>query len=101
MMEMHHPGKRWRDRLEKVGRTSRRGKWRETGRRLLRGQLRLWHAVVLAFALAATLIATQSILSGWRLTDTLRHLAASPSCHSARLVGLAPSIRGNPGYFEH
>ena len=32
----------------------------------------------------------------------VRHLAASPNCSAARLVGVAPARRGEPGYWsEH
>lgn len=34
--------------------------------------------------------------------DQGRHFMASPNCAAARLVGLAPSVRGQPGYWnEH
>lgn len=37
--------------------------------------------------------------SAW---DQARHFMAAPNCHAARLVGLAPSVRGQPGYWnEH
>ncbi|MBZ9741988.1 MULTISPECIES: excalibur calcium-binding domain-containing protein [unclassified Mesorhizobium] len=31
--------------------------------------------------------------------SVLRHLAAFPNCTAARLVGLAPARRGEPGYW--
>ncbi|WP_349643612.1 excalibur calcium-binding domain-containing protein [Bradyrhizobium genosp. SA-3] len=30
---------------------------------------------------------------------TLKHIASSPNCDFARLVGLAPARRGEPGYW--
>lgn len=30
----------------------------------------------------------------------LRHIAAAPSCATARAVGLAPAFRGEPGYYN-
>ncbi|MEO3432375.1 excalibur calcium-binding domain-containing protein [Inquilinus sp. CAU 1745] len=29
----------------------------------------------------------------------IRHIAAAPNCNAARAVGLAPSHRGQPGYY--
>lgn len=37
--------------------------------------------------------------SPWPITTTLRHWAARPNCDMARLFGLAPSKRGQPGYY--
>jgi excalibur calcium-binding domain-containing protein len=39
--------------------------------------------------------------SPWPPTVTLRHLAAFPNCAAAKMVGLAPSRRGQPGYWDH
>jgi hypothetical protein len=39
-------------------------------------------------------------LSPWPVTTTLRHIASAPNCDFARLVGLAPSRRGAPGYWQ-
>jgi hypothetical protein len=38
--------------------------------------------------------------SPWPITTTLRHIASAPNCAFARLVGLAPARRGQPGYWE-
>jgi hypothetical protein len=38
--------------------------------------------------------------SPWPVTTTLRHIAAAPNCAFARLVGLAPARKGQPGYWE-
>lgn len=40
------------------------------------------------------------LLSPWPPLATLGHLASAPGCHWARAVGLAPAIRGNPGYWS-
>ncbi|MDF0493124.1 excalibur calcium-binding domain-containing protein [Bradyrhizobium yuanmingense] len=32
---------------------------------------------------------------------TLKHIASAPNCDFARLVGLAPARRGEPGYWQH
>jgi Excalibur calcium-binding domain len=37
--------------------------------------------------------------SPWPLTVALRHVAAAPNCNAARVVGLAPARRGQPGYW--
>jgi hypothetical protein len=39
-------------------------------------------------------------LSPWRPLLTLKHLAASPNCKAARVVGLAPANKGEPGYWS-
>jgi hypothetical protein len=56
----------------------------------------------------AAIIATASfaltwyfLTSPWPLFPTLKHLAAFPNCHAARLVGLAPAYKGQPGYWAH
>jgi hypothetical protein len=42
------------------------------------------------------------VLSGpWPLTVMIRHLVAARNCDAARLVGLAPANRGEPGYWPH
>jgi hypothetical protein len=40
-------------------------------------------------------------LSPWPQATTLRHVAAAPGCTFAGLVSLAPSVRGEPGYYAH
>ena len=41
------------------------------------------------------------VSSPWPITTTLRHIASAPNCDFARLVGLAPARRGEPGYWKH
>jgi hypothetical protein len=38
--------------------------------------------------------------SPWPVMTTLRHIASAPNCGFARLVGLAPARRGEPGYWK-
>jgi Excalibur calcium-binding domain len=52
-------------------------------------------AGIIAFAVVLTLAS-----SPWPITTTLRHIASAPNCDFARLVGLAPARRGEPGYWE-
>src|SRR5262245_39195934 len=52
-------------------------------------------ATLLAFAVAWGLGS-----SPWPVVTTLRHIASSPNCGFARLVGLAPARRGEPGYWK-
>jgi endonuclease YncB( thermonuclease family) len=37
--------------------------------------------------------------SPWSLVQTLKHFAAFPSCRAAEAIGLAPALRGQPGYW--
>ncbi|MGD9649669.1 MAG: excalibur calcium-binding domain-containing protein [Dongiaceae bacterium] len=39
-------------------------------------------------------------VSPWPPLVTLKHFAASPNCTSARALNLAPSRRGEPGYYS-
>jgi hypothetical protein len=38
--------------------------------------------------------------SPWPITTTLRHIVSTPNCGFARLAGLAPAGRGEPGYWK-
>ncbi len=59
-----------------------------------------WVAVVLIGAVAVgSFYGSIMRLSPWPQVITLRHIAAAPSCTFANLVGLAPSYRGQPGYY--
>ena len=66
---------------------------------------RIIHSVtiMLLTASAATLLAILLLrMSPFSPIDTLKHIAAFPNCDAAREVGLAPSNRGEPGYWaEH
>ena len=52
-------------------------------------------AAIVAFAVSWGLVSSR-----WPVTTTLRHIAAAPNCGFARLVGLAPARRGEPGYWK-
>lgn len=69
----------------------RRDRWRRLPRTLL------------PFAIAFCVVAWGSVafvtLSPWPANLTARHLAAAPNCNAARAVGLAPAMRGEPGYW--
>ncbi|MBR0756537.1 excalibur calcium-binding domain-containing protein [Bradyrhizobium jicamae] len=56
-------------------------------------------------AIVAILVAYPAIWllvsSSWPIATTLRHIASAPNCEFARLVGLAPARRGEPGYWKH
>ena len=56
-------------------------------------------AAFAALGLAALTYPLLENLSRWPLTVALRHAAAAPNCTAARLVGLAPAYRGQPGYY--
>ena len=52
-----------------------------------------------AVALTALAYPVMVNLSRWPLTVAIRHAAAAPNCAAARMVGLAPARRGQPGYY--
>lgn len=66
---------------------------------LRRQRHRVGIATFAALALAALLYPVVQDLSRWPLTVALRHAAAAPNCTAARVVGLAPASRGQPGYY--
>lgn len=41
------------------------------------------------------------LLSPWSVGTTVRHFAAGVNCKTARTVGLAPALKGAPGYWSH
>nr|WP_080587007.1 excalibur calcium-binding domain-containing protein [Bradyrhizobium japonicum] len=55
---------------------------------------------IVAFAIASAIV-WGLVSSPWPVTTTLRHIASAPNCDFARLVGLAPARRGEPGYWKH
>jgi hypothetical protein len=70
------------------------------GRRRRPRYLRDWKliAAVLVFAgLCGWSLAETNTRSVW---DRVRHILAAPDCSMARLVGLAPARRGQPGYWS-
>ena len=59
----------------------------------------LWLAVV--GGAAAGLLGFALWQSPWPVLTTLRHLGAYPNCATAKVFGLTPSHRGEPGYWPH
>lgn len=58
------------------------------------------HALSLfGFLFFALYIFIMFISSPWPAALTLRHILAVPDCAAARAVGLAPALRGEPGYY--
>jgi hypothetical protein len=51
-------------------------------------------------AVGAFTVTWYFLSSPWPPVPTLKHLAAFPNCNAARLVGLAPAWRGEPGYWS-
>jgi Excalibur calcium-binding domain len=67
-------------------------------------ELRKFYRTVTIAAIAATAgfaLTWYFLTSPWSLVPTLKHLAAFPNCDAARLVGLAPAYKGQPGYWAH
>lgn len=76
----------------------RRADWPARWRRIVR-RSRAWLPVLLLVVVGAftgyALLASQP----WPAWTSLRHFAAFPNCAMARVVGLAPAARGQPGYW--
>jgi hypothetical protein len=84
------------------------GRFRAISRRLDRtaASRRLWQSarrattgVVLLVIAIGVSFALLKVLSPWPVMTTIRHLAAGPNCDAARLVSVAPAMRGQPGYW--
>ena len=73
----------------------RRGPGPEELRRYYRSAKIAALAAIVAFAVVWGLGS-----SPWPVMTTLRHIASAPNCGFARLVGLAPARRGEPGYWK-
>jgi len=97
MWRIHH----WENQEERL-RELKRGfhsvsrRWdRATRLRKFRGTVKIAAVAALGgFALTWIFLS-----SPWPLIPTLKHLAAFPNCDAARLVGLAPANKGEPGYW--
>ncbi|RUM95330.1 excalibur calcium-binding domain-containing protein [Pseudaminobacter arsenicus] len=69
-------------------------------RRERRWYLRNWKLIAAVLAFAG--------ICGWSIAETdvrsvsggVRHVLAAPNCSMTRLVGLAPALRGQPGYWR-
>ncbi|MGI6854368.1 excalibur calcium-binding domain-containing protein [Mesorhizobium sp. 1B3] len=74
----------------------------------LPGSKRRQWALVQDISLVAGIAALLALIAYKPLTavriespwEAVRHLASSPNCSAARLVGLAPAFRGQPGYWS-
>jgi Excalibur calcium-binding domain len=87
--------KRLRGLREGFQRVSRR--WDSASRRR-----KFYHAVMLwgVGAVGSFAVTWYFLSSAWPPVATLKHLAAFPNCDAARLVGLAPARKGEPGYWS-
>jgi hypothetical protein len=56
-------------------------------------------ALAKVIVLAVLGVVIVAVTSPWSLPDTARHIAAAPNCDAARAMGLAPSYKGDPGYW--
>lgn len=62
-------------------------------------------SIMVIGAVGAVLVLPQTHLADpamkdMSIKDRARHLLASPNCSAARLVGVAPARRGEPGYWD-
>ncbi len=62
-------------------------------------QIGLCMLMVSFVALGSLVFYAELVDQNWPFTTKLKHLAAAPNCSAARVVGLAPSRRGEPGYY--
>jgi Excalibur calcium-binding domain len=83
---------RLKRRFEAISRPLERGTVR-------RRMARLAGATALIAVGAMVLYFAFTQFSPWSAMLMLRHIASSPNCDAARAVGLAPAIRGQPGYW--
>ena len=74
---------------------SRRTKRRALLRKVY-DSLRAWWPVVIVAVIVSSTFAT----SPWPMGVTVRHLLAARNCDAARAIGLAPAMRGAPGYWS-
>lgn len=71
-------------------------------RRKKRMALRLNWLVPLGIAVASVVSVGQfMVTNSWPVDVKFRHLIAAANCSTARAVGLAPALRGQPGYHPH
>jgi hypothetical protein len=70
---------------------------RRKGRRWYRRDWKLIAALLVFAGLCGWSLAATNTRSVW---DGVRHVLAAPNCSMARLVGLAPARRGQPGYWS-
>ena len=85
--------RRWVDRA-----TNPRLRTQRHSRNFLRDRAGLTKAGGAALLIFAAVAGTAHFKQ-WPILTTVRHLASAPNCAAARAVGLAPSYRGQPGYW--
>lgn len=86
-----------RARFARISRRLDRAIWL---RRLRAGLGRSAVILLLPVAILTGSILAIAATSPWPVLLTIRHLTAAANCNVARAVGLAPSERGTPGYWE-
>jgi hypothetical protein len=62
-----------------------------------------WRDRAIAIAVAILVVAALGValaMSPWPPLTNIRHIASAPNCDAARTMGLAPALRGQPGYYE-
>jgi Excalibur calcium-binding domain len=80
-----------RRRFERVSRKSIRGR---KGR-----NLEPWIAGGALICIVAVVIHGVARANDWTYEQSIRHILAAPNCNAARMVGLAPAMRDQPGYY--
>ncbi|ESR25921.1 excalibur calcium-binding domain-containing protein [Lutibaculum baratangense] len=68
-----------------------------------RARQRRRRRLLIASGCAAALLVAVGVgfaSSPWPPGVTVRHIVAAPSCERARMVRLAPALRGEPGYWD-
>lgn len=73
------------------------GTFRRRIGRYERGRLMATCAAAVAFGFAAPILV--EAVSPWPAGVTVRHVLSGANCDMARLFGLAPALRGMPGYW--
>jgi hypothetical protein len=90
-MNGEHRGRELKDRFSAISRRYRRAM-----------QARKWmHRGLIGAVVGGGVYFAIWMLSPWSVGTTVRHFAAGVNCKTARAVGLAPAVRGGPGYWSH
>ena len=65
-------------------------------------RIRRWtRRALMGAAIGSAIYLAIWLLSPWSVGTTVRHFAAGVNCKTARTVGLAPALKGAPGYWSH
>ncbi len=64
-----------------------------------RKRVALLRRLALVFGAAFVVSIGLFAMSPFTPAETIRHLGSFPNCDAARLMGLAPALRGEPGYW--